>query len=651
MELPKEVYEYEKAEHELGQLRAVKEEAVIARKRKKKGKHVKRDSVGGTCEPTKKAKKRKPEDEVEQNKPPKRHKSEKSQKPDPKARSIANDSKGINDEPQTRKMTNVRSSPKSETTKIQAQRCKAVGVEEEHLRDLPDVRSRADMEAMKPPSESSKPEKVQRSFGAGVGAKDFQLYEEQSGQSNGQVSKDRPQQKRPLSNDWRKRFQRREVSAYESPKSCSCSELHPYFTEDPHRIPCMAEWSGYEPEFFEHLKQIVSCRGSLHPTYVVDASKKILKENDFAQGALSTNDQTIVNFGRAQSSNAPPDFYGTTKGKQRAARNVGSSSRHVPETRIVPFHTEFQPNSKEIEKPWVVVNERTPSNTLPMREKGAKATSSAAPVGPSTNSAGSHNRSTYLTSPNTSSLGMSHISPTGTHDLTLGSLPSRQENAAAKQIFETSLESSRDPHQHRKPFHTEPRRHQSVPASMHSRNHAVNERHVPPLPTPQRRDTALQEISNGAILPDLNRRIASLEKVIMERLPVTPQQPIATIQPVTAPAAGPAPGTAPAPTATPAAQNGDGAGQPLVRRKGKTREQQKLTKPELSRHVARHLRLPEERIIEIGRTVESYERHKAAPYAFSWSGRLYAKYHHLLEQKKADGELVWTWQQISRITR
>ncbi|KAL9126680.1 MAG: hypothetical protein Q9217_004309 [Psora testacea] len=60
-------------------------------------------------------------------------------------------------------------------------------------------------------------------------------------------------------------------------------------------------------------------------------------------------------------------------------------------------------------------------------------------------------------------------------------------------------------------------------------------------------------------------------------------------------------------------------------------------------------RLPESEIIRIGKIVNHYERHCAAPYAFSWRGRLLEPYHHVLTKLGDDGETVWTAKEIRRL--
>ena len=72
----------------------------------------------------------------------------------------------------------------------------------------------------------------------------------------------------------------------------------------------------------------------------------------------------------------------------------------------------------------------------------------------------------------------------------------------------------------------------------------------------------------------------------------------------------------------------------------------KLRLPPLSRAVPHASRLSDARLIEIGKRVKSYERHRGAPYAFSWWGRLYAEYDYLLD--RVDG---WDYMEKSRVKR
>lgn len=89
-----------------------------------------------------------------------------------------------------------------------------------------------------------------------------------------------------------------------------------------------------------------------------------------------------------------------------------------------------------------------------------------------------------------------------------------------------------------------------------------------------------------------------------------------------------------------------------VSRKRKSRpslEARRAKRPMLSDNVPEHERLSDDEIVEVGKVINGYERHKAAPYAFGVGGRLKAQYKYLLDLHGVDGLPVWTPDEISRI--
>lgn len=161
-------------------------------------------------------------------------------------------------------------------------------------------------------------------------------------------------------------------------------------------------------------------------------------------------------------------------------------------------------------------------------------------------------------------------------------------------------------------FNLQRHRHKSVPASSISRTITLNETNASPQPAQSHRDYALQELSNNAIL----HKLASVEKVLLERLPATPRIQNDSDRP--------------APAVTAAAAVGDEDERPQQRRTKRVSDaERQLQRPKLDRHVPEHLRLPDEDIVNIRRTSSRYERHVQAPYAFSWRGCVYAPYKHL----------------------
>lgn len=174
------------------------------------------------------------------------------------------------------------------------------------------------------------------------------------------------------------------------------------------------------------------------------------------------------------------------------------------------------------------------------------------------------------------------------------------------------------------------RRYQSVPLNLLDRTTTVGERDA------QRRDNTLQELSSNAILLNLDRRIASFQKQVLELLPTTPQIQSAVVLPATAPTA-----------AVVVGDEDERAHRRRWKRASDAERQRRF--PKLSRDVPHHLRLPDEGIIRIGKIKNGYKRHKAAPYAFSWRGRLYSDYKHLTVLVDSNGSTVWSAKQLSRM--
>ncbi|KAL8727105.1 MAG: hypothetical protein Q9166_006292 [cf. Caloplaca sp. 2 TL-2023] len=70
-------------------------------------------------------------------------------------------------------------------------------------------------------------------------------------------------------------------------------------------------------------------------------------------------------------------------------------------------------------------------------------------------------------------------------------------------------------------------------------------------------------------------------------------------------------------------------------------EERKERRPELSREVPMDQRKSDRQLIEIGFKENSYNRHRAAPYAFGYRGYLYADYRYLARMTDSSGELLW----------
>ena len=167
-------------------------------------------------------------------------------------------------------------------------------------------------------------------------------------------------------------------------------------------------------------------------------------------------------------------------------------------------------------------------------------------------------------------------------------------------------------------FNLQRRRYNSVPARSISRTMPPSEPNASPQPAQSLHDHALHEILHKLV--NVEKKLASVEKNMLERLPATP-----AIQN----AAG-----RPAPAVTAAAAVANDAERPQRRKRKRVSDAvRQLQRPKLDGHVPDHLRLPDEDIIRIGRTLRGYEKHVQAHYAFDWRGVVRARYKHLFKER------------------
>ena len=78
------------------------------------------------------------------------------------------------------------------------------------------------------------------------------------------------------------------------------------------------------------------------------------------------------------------------------------------------------------------------------------------------------------------------------------------------------------------------------------------------------------------------------------------------------------------------------------------KKQSRRDYPKLSRKVPRAERCNSQELITVGRTVNAYQRHWQAPYAFSRRGHLRAKYHYLVDSVDAKG-CKWSGKETARV--
>lgn len=641
-ELPKAVYECEQLKKEL----AVKEKLMIAAKEKETGEFREQRTVEETYEFKRRTKKRRLQKEVERDESRKRQKSRKSRKPRLEGHPIADESRAFKEEHHVSKQISTLRSPKGKT-KMKEQEYEGVEDKAQDPADITGVYNDAGVEAKARLFEGSKNHKAQCSFDTSVKSQGSLLHAKPSGQSRSEASRNSGRQKRPFNEGCPEHFRRREIPVPETFQPCKC-ELPEYFVRNPSRVPHLASWlergRGGKLEFLEHVMQISSCQGSNHPKRVVDACRRILKENDypewwyndpvepvskFAQGISATkgiNDSNSRRGMRAQSSIAPRVFYGN-KSRDPPTTDIGSSSRPI-----------LQP-SKEVS------NGCRQSETQPVRNQGQTATNHHSPlIDQPLNSAVPTGPRNYLTTPNSSPLGQRRRTGTSSHHHRCDDSRIGQENVGVKPISRTSPNVSSELDRPQISFNGQRHRHQSVPVNLLSRNAVVHGQHSLLPSAPQRNGNALQEISDNAIR-DMGKKIDSIEQTLRGLLPAPAPAQIAAVQTARTPTA--------APTATATAQGGgDGAERSPATRKRKRPScaERQLKYPKLDRNVPPHLLLSDEQIIEVGRRVGSYERHSGAPQAFNWNGHLYADHKHLLV-RMVNGVSAWTATEIRRVTR
>ena len=87
------------------------------------------------------------------------------------------------------------------------------------------------------------------------------------------------------------------------------------------------------------------------------------------------------------------------------------------------------------------------------------------------------------------------------------------------------------------------------------------------------------------------------------------------------------------------------------KRRTKSVAERVLVQPRLASDIPPQGALPESEIIRIGKLINPYERHRAAPYAFSYHGRVYKPWAYLAHKRGEDGELVWQLDVVRRVLR
>ena len=234
--------------------------------------------------------------------------------------------------------------------------------------------------------------------------------------------------------------------------------------------------------------------------------------------------------------------------------------------------------------------------------------------------------------------------------------------------FVTAIDSANGFNLNTRPFDAQRMRHKSVPTQFLSANKTPLAEGSITFDQRPVSDRAPRKASNNTNIErklkrkikrlsirtsDIERRIHSIDRIRDgpvetvaaprndvvqggDNVPASPAPPT--------PAAPAAPAAPSAPPAPPVAGNTSAR---QSRNKISVAEKKKI-KPELSKDVPDHLRLSHAGIKEVGKVINHYERHRRAPYAFTWHGCLRAEYKSLLDQR-GSALPIWTSDEIARI--
>ena len=88
---------------------------------------------------------------------------------------------------------------------------------------------------------------------------------------------------------------------------------------------------------------------------------------------------------------------------------------------------------------------------------------------------------------------------------------------------------------------------------------------------------------------------------------------------------------------------------PPRKKKHRSVAERKVYEPSLMRDVPVEQRKSDADLLEIARRITPYDRHRGAPYAFSYAGKLYAEYKHLRVAVGANNQPALTAQELSRL--
>lgn len=428
-------------------------------------------------------------------------------------------------------------------------------------------------------------------------------------------------------------------------RRCTCLSLPEYFKQTTQFVPSLATWPGSRLEFLKHVKQLTSCSG--HPLSVKSACCRILEKEkypdklgphiaiDFAQEDPVSTTTTPHSQGLQSPSSPNPSIMEAAPAASMPRRRRNHSSGLGARARMHKYRS------------------RLPStNPLPLGPSATTSRVSSTSAGSAPSASGSR--------PGTS--GGNRQTPPSSSPFTNGPRDARMDSSR-KSRHEAQDDNSNGGHAQssdlpavvpphllpQTPLSVQKKRHQSMPATSTHRRHT---------PSRARREKALQGVTerisaqdaipgSDALLYGFSAILSQLKKVA-ENFEQTANDHGNQTQLVgTAPPPPPPPPPTP-PIAANAAATAQGV-QP-ARRKGRSVAQRRAAgKPQLDKNVPYNLRESDERLLEIGKEPNGYQRHKLAPYAYSYQGRLYTEYIRLLTARDQQGNAVWDYHVMSRV--
>lgn len=237
--------------------------------------------------------------------------------------------------------------------------------------------------------------------------------------------------------------------------------------------------------------------------------------------------------------------------------------------------------------------------------------------------------------PSTPSPRRSIRAPTSKRHRSKGPSAAREDIDSVSSQFKTLAQRPSDAKGHDRSFEIRRKRHQSLPAQLRGDGNLTGEPPtMPPIRTQPNQDRVLQL--------EMIDRMKNIESLLKER----------QVAPSTQQTQHQATATPPNARITAPTHHNEAAATQRRRKKEKTRAERKATdRPEIPRDVPMDLRRSDPFLLKVGKIVNPYERHVEAPYAFAWSGRLYAEYNRLLTEKDEHGGLVFTKEEIRRLTK